>query len=117
MHREAGFSLIEAATAAVVLALGVLGVVGSGTAARRLADSGSSLARAAAVAQSRLALLAANPCAAASGAAGSGPWAESWLVAGAGVLRDVTVTVAWPDGPRSRTLRIGGTLLCPGALP
>jgi Tfp pilus assembly protein PilV len=117
MHREAGFSLVEATVAAVVLAVGVLGVAGSGTAAHRLADLGRTTSLAAETGASQLALLAANPCGATSGGASRGRLAVAWNVTAAAPLRMVDLRVQSP-GPRGpRNVRFAATLLCPAELP
>jgi len=117
MNREAGFSLVEATVAAVVLAVGVLGVAASGAAARRLADLGGSRARAAELGLGRLALLEADPCGAASGSWRGGRDVVGWTVVSAGAARRLDVVASVPEGARTRTVRLAGQALCAAALP
>ncbi len=117
VNREAGFSLVEATVAAVVLAVGVLGVAASGAAARRLADLGTGRARAAELALGRLALLQAHPCTAAAGSWTLGRDVVNWSVVVTGAARRLDVTASVPEGPRTRTVRVSGAGLCTGDLP
>jgi type II secretory pathway pseudopilin PulG len=111
-----GFTLVEVAVALVMLAFGVLALVGSSAMATRMIGRGRAATLASEVATARverLRLLAAAtvpPCAhagLAGGGAVSAGVGERWTVEGEGSLRRVTLALEYPapGGPVSDTLR------------
>ena len=106
-----GFSLVECLVASVLLSVGLLAIASSHRAVQRLDLLAGRTAAAAALAESRFAVLRSAPCAAASGTALSGPFDERWSVA-SGVVRDVSVEIHFQHDGRLRAVRYDGALLC-----
>jgi len=117
VRREAGFSLVEAMVAAVVLAVGVLGVAGSGTAARRLADHAHHTGQAVHAAAGQLVALARDPCGAGADSASVGGVRLAWSLSGGPAVRPVRITVTVPGVPSDRQVVVDGALLCADSLP
>lgn len=99
-----GFTLVELIVALLLLSIGLLGLAGSATVVTRLMGAGSQLTIAAAVAESRIEALAAEPCVSTTG----GPVTtrgitESWTVSGTGQTRTVRDSLSYVvarGGPR-----------------
>ena len=102
---ERGFSLAEVMIAMVILTVGVLGIAASSAAITRMTAEGGRQGGSAAVAESRIELLTATPCASivSTGSATTGKFTETWTVTTAGLLNTVTVNVSYPSGRTTRT--------------
>ncbi|HXE58144.1 MAG TPA: prepilin-type N-terminal cleavage/methylation domain-containing protein [Gemmatimonadales bacterium] len=108
---ESGFTLVEVLVAVVVLAIGILGLVGTSAVVTRMVGQGKRTTNAAQVAGRRvealrqLAKTTTPPCTAlASGSATlGGGVSEQWVVSGSGRSRTVRAIVRYPGG-RGRTL-------------
>ena len=104
LHEQGGFTLVELIVALLLLSIGLLGLAGSATVVTRLMGAGSQLTIAAAVAESRIEALAAEPCVSTTG----GPVTtrgitESWTVSGTGQTRTVRDSLSYVvarGGPR-----------------
>lgn len=111
--RARGFSIIEAAVAAAVLALGLLAIIGSERAMARLDLLGRRTAEATEAAAGRLALLEARACLAPAAGHLPGVIDQQWSVAAGGSLRAASVTVSFQHDARPRTSRYDVLWLCP----
>ena len=115
-RRHAGISIVEVLVALVLLAVGLLGIAGSGAIAMRASSSATRERRAAQRAADRAETLRADGCTAAR----SGSYADSgaalderWIVGaatGGAALIDVEVRWRSPSGVRAMLLR--SAILC-----
>ena len=110
-----GYTLIEVAVAATVLAIGVLAAAASAVPVSRLIREGGAVSAAAAVAAARIETMRAAGCArlAAGAADVAGGYRLTWTVAPSGSLRAVTVVVRHPAGGATRSDVFGTLLRCP----
>ena len=98
VRRRSGFALIELVVAAFIFAVGVLALEATAVASLRRMRRSADLARAAAVARSRMEKLAASRCdLLESGADTIGPIESSWAVepSGSARVRAVSQTVSY----------------------
>jgi prepilin-type N-terminal cleavage/methylation domain-containing protein len=114
-----GFTLVEVLVAIVILTIGVIGLVSSSAMATRMIGIGKIETRAARLAAGRMEILrlaasGAEPrCSASAFSSGAEqePTAlsQTWVVQGAGVLRRVRVSVAYPTvyGMRAAVVEAG----------
>jgi prepilin-type N-terminal cleavage/methylation domain-containing protein len=111
---ERGFSLAEVMIAMVILTVGVLGIAASSATITRMSSEGGRSSGSAAVAESRIEVLTATPCAslASSGSATSGKFSETWTVTTSNLLRTITVNVTYPSGRASRTAAYVAYMSC-----
>lgn len=108
--RARGFSLVECTVAAVLLSGGLLAVIASQRAMRRLELLGRRTAEASEIAVSRLDWLRATGCSAAGGTA-AGPVDETWTTAPGPVLR-ADVAVSFLQDGRARIARYSAGFVC-----
>ncbi len=111
--RARGFSLIEAAVAATVLAVGLLAVIASERSLARLDLLGRRQSEATEVASGRMAVLEAQACRVTSAGHVAGTIDEQWSVAAGGALRSASVSVAFVHDGRPRSARYDALWLCP----
>ena len=112
MNQDSGFSLVECAVAAVLLAAGLLAISASGRAMQQLDLLGGRTAGAAEVAASRIAALRADACAGPGAGLATGTFDERWTVAASGSLRSVRLDVSFVAGNRSHTVRYEAAWRC-----
>lgn len=112
---HSGFTIVEVLVAVVVVTVGLLGVAGASAMALRASNAALRERDAVTRARTRLAILAAAGCAAASDGEvrRGGEIVEQWTVAPAmNRVRLVQARADWNDTGRRRTLLLPGALLC-----
>jgi len=119
VSNEKGFTLVELLVAVVILAVGVLALVGSSASVTRMIGSGKHTTNATLVAERRLealryqALGSSPLCSAlASGTATGTGYSEQWTVSGAGASRTLTAQVIYQDQPGTDTLALTTMIGC-----
>jgi len=111
--RGGGFALIELIVAITLLAAGVLALAGSAVSLGVLARRGWAQAASAAAAGAAIEAARAAGCgASATGVASARGLRLSWIVAGSGALREMTVVTAYPWGPGLRSDTFVAALRC-----
>lgn len=106
MNTQRGFSLVEVIAAMVILTIGVLGLAASARAVARLSAEGGQMSGAAAAASSKLEELRASAdCSSLAGGSGTAAdgYSLSWTVTTSGLLKEVTLTVSYSTGTRTRS--------------
>jgi len=110
-----GFTLIEVVVAVTVLAVGVLALAASAVPLGRLVLRGDAQVAAAAAASAEIEAVRAAGCAApASGGVPAGHGLRvSWILAGSGGLRDLTVVATYAGGPGAHSDTYETSVACP----
>lgn len=101
--------------AIIILAVGVIGLMGTSLVVLRQMRTGQRQALAAGLAQTRFDSLASRPCAALVNGAAPGPMGirEAWVVNGtSGAARNVTDTIVIPLHRSQRQYVYSSTILC-----
>lgn len=115
MNRR-GFSLIEVMIAIVILTAGVLALAATSGAVTKMIGQSGRLSESASVAEGRLEILRATPCASLSGGnSAEAPYTFSWTVTTSGAngfLRTVVLTISYPNGRTTRTDVYTTTISC-----
>ena len=119
MSNEKGFTLVELLVAVVILAVGVLALVGSAASVTKMIGSGKHTTNATLVAERRLealrhAALGSSPTCStlASGSATGTGYTERWTVSGTGASRTLTALVIYQDQPGRDTLALTTMIRC-----
>ena len=116
-----GFTLIEVMIAVVILAIGVIALMGSSAMVTRMIGAGKHSTQAVEVATRRLenlrriAYSTSAPCtdgAFASGTATGTGYTEAWVVSGTGQLRTVVDTVTYTTARGTSKLGLETRILC-----
>ncbi len=119
MSNERGFTLVELMVAVVILAVGVLALVGSSASVTKMIGSGKHTTNATLVAERRLealrhvALGSSPVCSTlASGSATGVGYTEQWTVSGTGASRTLVARVIYTDQPGIDTLALTTIIGC-----
>lgn len=119
MSNEKGFTLVELLVAVVILAVGVLALVGSAASVTRMIGSGKHTTKATLVAERRLeelrhtALSTSPACTSlANGSATGAGYTEAWRVTGSGASRTLVVEVIYNEQPGLDTLALTTVIGC-----
>lgn len=110
-----GFTVVEMVIAIIILAVGIIGLMGTSLVVLRQMRLGQRQALAAGLAQTRFDSLASRPCSALVNGGGAGPMGlrEAWVVTAAGGgARHVTDTIVIPLHRSSRRYVYSSTILC-----
>ena len=116
-----GFTLIEVMIAVVILAIGVIALMGSSAMVTRMIGAGKHSTQAVEVATRRIenlrraAYASTPPCtdaAFASGTATGTGYSEVWIVSGTGALRTVVDTVTYTTARGQKQLGLETRILC-----
>jgi type II secretion system protein I len=119
VSNERGFTLVELLVAVVILAVGILALVGSTASVTRMIGSGKHTTNATLVAERRLealrhqALGSTPLCGTlASGSATGVGYSERWTVSGTGDARTLSAQVIYQDQPGLDTLALTTMIRC-----
>ena len=119
MSNEKGFTLVELMVAVVILAVGILALVGSTASVTRMIGSGKHTTNAALVAERRLEALrhqargSTPACSTIASGSATGPgYSEQWTVSGTGASRTLTARVIYQDQPGRDTLALTTIVGC-----
>ena len=119
MSNQKGFTIVEVLVAVMVLAVGVIALVGSSATITRMIGRGRHDTRAALVAESRLEILrqqarSTTPLCTglANGTATTQGMAESWSIAASGTTRTLTSQVIYRVAGRTDTLQLLTIIRC-----
>ena len=119
MSNEKGFTLVELLVAVVILAVGILALVGSTASVTKMIGSGKHTTKASLVAERRLealrheALGSTPLCSTLAGGSATGAgYSELWTVSGSGASRTLTARVIYQDQPGVDTLALTTMIRC-----
>ncbi len=100
MKRRQGFTIVEVVVAIVLLAVGILGLVTTAALVTRMMGRGTRASKAAVLAQQRIEILRATPCASLAGGADTvGAFTRQWTVTTSGNARRIQVIVRYVGTP------------------